>query len=556
MSPKTGQSRAHARGAIIKTVDSIGTLKQFSELEVLTRAGWILDTQFLYATCSFANNLANDAELYLQDVLDHLPGDYLKVAADSVINNPVNVHIFNFSARARAWFKSPEVSTDEKTRATVLDALRRFDFYGAALGRPEACLQAAMHAYGYTSREKNAVFYARYTAVALALLNRAHELSVGSQTVNAPLLQMRSSDWADKAMAHVHLAYATYGEYTQARTDLGLERDVVRDALSDLPDADGDGDALSGIFDLDAIDAALSASPLQVRLQPTIAVVPSLDHLPETKSANSSNPRGEFKSLSERDLETASVPDVHTVARELKAEMPWAAEAIEALLTDLVGAPYARFRPTLLLAKPGVGKTRLIRRLGALVGLPTFIYPASTAVDGSFGGTSRQWSTGRACTPLSSIRQSGRATVLVGLDELEKAGTGTHNGRLTDALIPFLELESAARYLDPYLECNVDLSGVSYVATANSTFALTGPLLDRFRVIEIGQPQREHLPVVAATILSEIRVERGDDETWLPDLGADELDLLGREWRGGSLRPLRRMIEVLISGRHAFAPRH
>jgi ATP-dependent Lon protease len=45
---------------------------------------------------------------------------------------------------------------------------------------------------------------------------------------------------------------------------------------------------------------------------------------------------------------------------------------------------------------------------------------------------------------------------------------------LWDALLPFLETETAARYRDVSLDAELDLSAVSYVATANDVTVLAG----------------------------------------------------------------------------------
>ena len=145
---------------------------------------------------------------------------------------------------------------------------------------------------------------------------------------------------------------------------------------------------------------------------------------------------------------------------------------------------------------------------------------------------------------------------MIVLDELEKAGDGTHNGSLADVLLPFLERESALRHHDPYLECAVDLSRACCIATANASFHLSGPLLDRLRVLEVPQPRQRDLPAFVKTLMSEIRAERGEEEIWIPNLDVDETEILSGQWRGGSLRPLRRMVETLLAGRHTFAPRH
>jgi ATP-dependent Lon protease len=153
-------------------------------------------------------------------------------------------------------------------------------------------------------------------------------------------------------------------------------------------------------------------------------------------------------------------------------------------------------------------------------------------------------------------RSPGIANPLLVLDELDKSASGNYNGRLADVLVPFLETESARQLQDPFVECAVALHYVGYIATSNEVTNVPGPLLDRFRVLNVPQPRRQDLLIVVRTIMSEIRAERLEDEMWCPDLDGDELDLLAKQWRGGSLRPLRRLVETILSGRLAFASRH
>ncbi len=149
----------------------------------------------------------------------------------------------------------------------------------------------------------------------------------------------------------------------------------------------------------------------------------------------------------------------------------------------------------------------------------------------------------------------GKANHGVIVDEVEKAGDARRWGRLDETLLPFLERSSTARSIhDPAFECALDLSAVSYVLTANSVDGLSGPLRDRCAVIQWPAPRAQDLPIVAAAILADLRRDRGLDETWCPALDGDELDALSA-WRGGSLRPLRRMVEAVIASRETFARR-
>lgn len=89
--------------------------------------------------------------------------------------------------------------------------------------------------------------------------------------------------------------------------------------------------------------------------------------------------------------------------------------------------------------------------------------PTSRAVgmsDSAVGGTPRRWRMGEPSLPVAAIRCHRCAGPGLLLDELEKPSTSRHNGALADVLVGMLGDETSCRYLDPYLECECDLSHV------------------------------------------------------------------------------------------------
>lgn len=255
-------------------------------------------------------------------------------------------------------------------------------------------------------------------------------------------------------------------------------------------------------------------------------------------------------------LPLAPTPDLARVRKALVFEFPYAVETIDRLLTDLVGRPYALLRPSVLVGPPGAGKSRLAARLAHHLGLGLWRVDGTRDNGASIGGLDRRWASAEPCHPLMAMARYGVANPMMLVDEIEKAATRTDYGRLWDALLPMLEAETARTYPDPAFQAEVDLSQISWLATANRLEPLPGPLLDRLRAVAMSAPEAHHLEALVAPVLAGIAASRGLEAAWLPDLSADELALLRRGWRGGSIRRLTRLVEAVVVARETDLPRH
>lgn len=242
--------------------------------------------------------------------------------------------------------------------------------------------------------------------------------------------------------------------------------------------------------------------------------------------------------------------DLSRARAVLLAEFPHCEHPVDQVLRDLVGKEYFRLTPMLIVGAPGVGKSRFVRRLGEVLDIGVFRVDGSGDAGASFGGTERRWYSTEPSRPFMACSRFRIANPLMLVDEIDKAPVRSDYGRLWDSMLQFLEPETAARFMDPCLQVEMDLSHVSIVATANSVQRLPGPLLDRFAaIVEMPAPGREHIVPLSRHLAADIARARGWDERFVTPFDETELAVMSRAWRGGSVRRLRRIAETVVRGR-------
>lgn len=288
------------------------------------------------------------------------------------------------------------------------------------------------------------------------------------------------------------------------------------------------------------------------------AAKPGMVVIAKKGSTKFTSDQGVYKDLVDVRQPLVVARGLYAVRNTLMLEYPHAMAAVDLLMRDLREGEPISMKPAILLGSPGSGKSRLVRRLVELLGVGVYRFDCAGSHDGMFSGSPKAWHNSQASVPLRAVVVTKQANPVVLLDEIEKAGTGSHNGSLWSALTPFLERETSSRFRDTGIDAECDLSWCSYVATSNDDRELPAPLRDRFRVIRVPNPTLAHLPALAQAVLREVAEERNLDLAWVPPLEADELEVAGRAWArsGFSMRRLQKIVSATLDARDSFAARH
>ena len=161
--------------------------------------------------------------------------------------------------------------------------------------------------------------------------------------------------------------------------------------------------------------------------------------------------------------------------------------------------------PTLLLGGPGIGKTHFAKRVAALLGTGFGFVPMSSLTAGwILSGASSQWKNAKPGKVFDTFLHGDYANPVMVVDELDKTSADGQYDPL-GALYSLLEIQTATRFVDEFVELPIDASGAVWFATANDAAQIPEPILNRMNVYQIEAPDAEGAARIASAIYREIR---------------------------------------------------